>query len=270
MWNGILYIYFDMNKLLKSERINPYVKDIYFIENSDKKAFTQLPFYADGFPGIVFSESQEPFSLQPKNKIVSNFYLYGQTIDPISLDVNGSFKLIVFKLYPFAVRLLLGVNPKELNDDCFDLLQIKSIDTNKTVNNLESETDINKKVQIMSDYLLRLVEVASKNSDSRIKLATNLIINSKGMLSIKSIREQLFITERTFERHFTREIGITPKQFSKIIQFSTSRNQITDDDYYNLTEISYDIGFSDQSHFIRTFKKYTGKTPSEYQKQLST
>ena len=72
MWNGILYIYFDMNKLLKSERINPYVKDIYFIENSDKKAFTQLPFYADGFPGIVFSESQEPFSLQPKNKIVSN------------------------------------------------------------------------------------------------------------------------------------------------------------------------------------------------------
>ncbi|WP_350289116.1 AraC family transcriptional regulator [uncultured Croceitalea sp.] len=26
--------------------------------------------------------------------------------------------------------------------------------------------------------------------------------------------------------------------------------------------------FSDQSHFTRTFKKFTGKTPKEYQNQL--
>ena len=259
-----------MKILEKNNSIEPYVKDIYFIENNDENAFIQLPFYADGFPGIVYSKSKNTFHLQPRNKIVSNFYLYGQTIDPISLDVNGSFKLIVFKLYPFAVRLLLGINPKQLNDDCFDLHNIESINTAETVHTLNQEIDIDISVQIMSDYLLTLVEFASRNSDSRIKLATNLIINSKGLLSIKDVREQLFITERTFERHFFKEIGVTPKQFSKIIQFSTSRNQIKEDDYYNLTEISYDNGFSDQSHFIRTFKKFTGKTPKAYQKQLST
>ena len=37
---------------------------------------------------------------------------------------------------------------------------------------------------------------------------------------------------------------------------------------YSLTEIAYLTGFSDQSHFTRIFKKYTGKNPSAYKKML--
>lgn len=35
---------------------------------------------------------------------------------------------------------------------------------------------------------------------------------------------------------------------------------------YSLAEIAYLTGFSDQSHFNRTFKKFTGENPSEYRK----
>lgn len=35
---------------------------------------------------------------------------------------------------------------------------------------------------------------------------------------------------------------------------------------YNLTEIAYMTGFSDQSHFTRIFKLHTGKNPSSYRK----
>ena len=73
-----------MRILEKNKSLDPYVKDIYFIENSDKDIFTRLPFYADGFPGIIYSISENAFTLQPKNKTLSNFYLYGQTIDPVS------------------------------------------------------------------------------------------------------------------------------------------------------------------------------------------
>jgi AraC-like DNA-binding protein len=37
---------------------------------------------------------------------------------------------------------------------------------------------------------------------------------------------------------------------------------------HSLTEIAYLTGFSDQSHFTRIFKKYTGKSPSAYKKTL--
>lgn len=35
---------------------------------------------------------------------------------------------------------------------------------------------------------------------------------------------------------------------------------------YSLTDIGYLTGFSDQSHFNRTFKKQTGQNPSAYRK----
>lgn len=37
---------------------------------------------------------------------------------------------------------------------------------------------------------------------------------------------------------------------------------------HSLAEIAYLTGFSDQSHFNRIFKKFTGKNPSEYRKKL--
>ncbi|MEO6132676.1 MAG: hypothetical protein ABIQ02_12570 [Saprospiraceae bacterium] len=45
------------------------------------------------------------------------------------------------------------------------------------------------------------------------------------MKTIKELRDKLNISERTFERRFLAQVGVTPKQFSKIIQF---QNSLTD------------------------------------------
>ena len=124
-------------------------------------------------------------------------------------------------------------------------------------------------VEILADYFNALLKNASVNLDHSIQLATNLILKSGGILPIKEVRSRLYVAERTFERQFKKEIGVTPKQFAKIIQFSSSLNQITDEAYVRLTEVSYNNGYADQSHFIRTFKRYTGQTPKEFQKQIS-
>jgi len=250
-----------MAKIERDNRITPFIKEIYLLESSNN-CDHKLPFYADGYPGIMYSETQVAIKLLPINKLLPNYFLYGQTIEPIELEIQGAYKLIVFQLYPFATRLLLGINPKEINDACYDLMQIKDIQTDKTISCLIKE-NTKKQIEIISDYILELVKKSSSNLDNSIKLAISTIIDSKGKIQIRQLREQLFITERTFERRFRKEIGVTPKQFAKIIQFSFSLNQIQESDYNELTDIAYDNGFADQSHFIRSFKKYTGETPRE-------
>jgi AraC-like DNA-binding protein len=172
-------------------------------------------------------------------------------------------------MYPFAVRILLGVDPKKLNDDCFDLKLVENIDTLGTIKKLRQTEDENVIVELLAVYFNELLQNASTNPDYRIKLAINLILNSNGTISIKELRDKLCVTERTLERHFLKEIGITAKQFAKVIQFSSSMKQITDADYLNLSEIGYDNRFADQSHFIRSFKRFTGKTPKEFQQEIS-
>jgi len=257
-----------MKQLPVHKSLEPFAKDIFLLESNEINTEHKFPFYADGYPGIIYSKSTNPFYLKPRNKKLSDFYLYGQTIEPISLDTKGAFQLVGIRLFPFAVRILLGIDPKLLNDDCFDLMLVENVDTQRTLEKLRQTEDGSDIVEILADYFNELLQNASINPDYRIKLATNLILKTNGTISIKEVRDRLYVAERTLERHFLEEIGVTPKQFAKIIQFSSSMKQITETDYYNLTEIGYDSGFADQSHFIRSFKRYTGKTPKEFQQQI--
>lgn len=89
-------------------------------------------------------------------------------------------------------------------------------------------------------------------------------------------------TEITSLQFLSDELGVHPVYLSRAIPkyFSTTLgNYIRQQkvkkamvyllgSQYSLTEITYLCGFSDQSHFTRTFKSYLGMTPSAYRSKL--
>jgi AraC-like DNA-binding protein len=85
-------------------------------------------------------------------------------------------------------------------------------------------------------------------------------------LSLKEISKGLEINPSYLSREFSKYFGnqsfgeyIRKQRIEKAIELIETQN-------YSLTEISYLTGFSDQSHFTRIFKKYTGRNPSVYRK----
>lgn len=249
-----------------TRNLNSYVKDIFTFESDEDDKNTILPFYADGLPGIVFQKSDKGVFLSPKNKYLSDFFLYGQTIHPIELSIKGAFRLIAFQLYPLAVKALIGIDPKRLNDDCFDLNLLARGSVGRIVEDLQNSKSFIAQQEIISAFLSSLILTSTVLPDQRVQHAISLILNSKGKISVKSLREDLHLTERTLERQFAEQVGVSPKQFIKIVQFNTSLNQLSESDYAKLSDIAYENQYADQSHFIRMFKKFTGKTPSEFQK----
>ncbi|QRQ62090.1 AraC family transcriptional regulator [Sphingobacterium multivorum] len=65
---------------------------------------------------------------------------------------------------------------------------------------------------------------------------------------------------------FSRKLG-SAKQFAKMVQFQAAFKQLNSKDFRKITEIVYENGFSDQSHFIRVFKTFTGTTPASFNKK---
>jgi AraC-like DNA-binding protein len=68
---------------------------------------------------------------------------------------------------------------------------------------------------------------------------------------------------RDFPRYFRMTMGdyIRKIKIDKATVFLSDRKK-------SITEIAYDCGFSDQSHFIRCFKQATGITPNKYRKEI--
>lgn len=245
-----------------------FVKSILVFENTDASKKTVLPFYADGYPGLLYHRTPNGMHVLPQGKKMPELFLYGQTIHPIELQIEGNYRFIVFQLYPFVLKSFFGLSPIDLNDDCFDLSKPKHLNGEQLLQQLEQSENVNDWQNQLTAFLTALAEKGKEKNDPRIQQAIGLIIEQEGRGSIKAVRDALNITERTFERLFLSQTGVSPKQFSRIIQFQHSLDDITKNEYALLTDIVYKNGYADQSHFIRVFKSFTGKTPTQFKAEL--
>lgn len=244
-----------------------FVKNIWVFESADKHLKTNLPFFADGYPGLMFQQTDNGLKVNPHKKVMPVLFLYGQTINPIELEIDGAYQLIVFQLYPFVLKSLFNISPHTINDDCYDLQQLKEVNIDTVTKKLLLETEIDKKVEGITLLLYELFQSKRQHFDLTIKQVIERIITTKGQEHIRLIAEKIKINARTLERRFFSETGLSPKQFAKIIQFQSSLEQITVKDYAKLTDVVYENGFTDQSHFIKVFKSFTGKTPKTFSKK---
>lgn len=89
-------------------------------------------------------------------------------------------------------------------------------------------------------------------------------------LSINDLAEKLNINVRTISQVINDELGL--RFFDYInkykVQAAESLLKNPSDPKMTILEIMYEIGFSSKSSFNTAFKKFTGKTPSEYKKHL--
>ena len=235
-------------------------------ESLDEYAIS-LPFYADGYPGLLFQRSQDDFFINPHNKKMPAIFLYGQTIKPITIDVTGPFQIIVFQFYPFALRTFWDIHLESINDSCYLLDNPLDTAMQRLVTALSSSSNCTDSIQLLTHFLLSLFDSKKNELDFSIRQAILYIIENKGQVVIREIAKSEQLNIRTFERRFLKETGIPAKQFARIVQFQTSLKQLYTKDFQKLSDVVYENGFSDQSHFIRVFKAFTGSTPTSFNKK---
>ncbi|MBC7887986.1 MAG: AraC family transcriptional regulator [Ferruginibacter sp.] len=257
----------DFKSIIPDKSISLFVKNILVFEEQDAKQKTILPFFADGYPGLIFQETVNGLLINPHNKLMPAMFLYGQTLAPIELVMSGAYKLIIFQLYPFVLKSFFYVSPKDLNDNCYNLDQLNNNIGIDTIKKLSRARNFTERTEIITIFLHSIFQEKQQELDFTISKAIQKIINKKGQLIIGDLYDELHLTERTFERRFLNTVGVTAKQFSKIIQFQQSLEQLTLKDFTKLSDIVYANGFADQSHFIKVFKAFTGKTPLAFKSQ---
>lgn len=83
---------------------------------------------------------------------------------------------------------------------------------------------------------------------------------------VTELTEQYKISERQFQRRFKNQVGITHKKFQRIIRFEKALDILTQSNYGQLTQVAYETGYVDQSHFIKDFTEFSGMSPYDFVK----
>lgn len=87
-------------------------------------------------------------------------------------------------------------------------------------------------------------------------------------LSVKDISNQVFLSTSYVCTFFKNETGQTLNQYLTEYRMEKAK-QLLANPLYKITDISSKVGYSDGNYFGKSFKKYTGLSPSEYREKLS-
>jgi AraC-like DNA-binding protein len=228
------------------------------------RTFRTIP---DGCPGLIFQQPADGGLQYDNHDKLPDIFLYGQATKPRILHSSGNFGTIGVFFYPNAVKSIFGLNSHEITDDCIDLAAFSS---KQGVSLYAQVTDARfraEQIEILSSYLFSCILANKAATDPGMQHAVSQIVQSRGSVSLKLLQEQLFLTERSFERKFKQWVGISPKLFARICRFQSSLHQLRQNDFSKLSDIAYEHDYADHSHYIRAFKEFAGASPNQYQKK---
>lgn len=119
--------------------------------------------------------------------------------------------------------------------------------------------------RILMENALFLALCAANRKDLRpIQHAINLIDSRYGDIKVRDIATSCNLSERQLERLFLEQVGITPKLYARIRRFRSVLNVFADpasDEKPRLAELAAEYGYTDQSHLIRDFARFSHPLP---------
>lgn len=119
---------------------------------------------------------------------------------------------------------------------------------------------------LIEDLLISLKSqitgIISEFDDMSEHLAKIIIEYSENPMSIDDMSKQISVSPYHMIRTFKNKLGLSPHQFQ--LQARLRKAKVLLDRGMNVVDIAMQLGFCDQSHFDKCFKKFNGITPNEY------
>jgi AraC-like DNA-binding protein len=253
-------------KIQPPENLKNYVR--FFWSLDDKRPIPNKIFkiMADGCPGLFFYQTEKSVIFQNNEKLLPAVFIYGQATKHAELNLTGTPNILGACFYPNALKSIFGLDADELTDSCTDLDCISQTQGFYLSEKLLEEFSPEHQIEIISDYLNSQIQKTNPFPDYAVQSAISQIIESNGILSLRKLQKDLGLSERSLERKFKQNVGISPKLFSRIRQFQMSLEKLRKGENLKLSDIAYENEYADQSHFIRAFREFAGYSPNQYKR----
>lgn len=111
------------------------------------------------------------------------------------------------------------------------------------------------------------VEIEPQDSQRMNVIYAFVRENYKESIPLSVIAEKVSMTEPAFCRYFKKITGKTFTQFVNECRMVQAIKLLSEQSI-SITQVCFESGFNNFSHFNSQFKKFTGKNPSEYRNEL--
>jgi AraC-like DNA-binding protein len=113
-------------------------------------------------------------------------------------------------------------------------------------------------LQVLDEMLCE--QASARARRSHVRQALSLLRS----LSVRETARELGISERRLHHVFSEDVGLSPKQWSRVRRFQRAVRALHQGDEMRWAELALACGYADQSHFSRDFHSFSGIDPTTY------
>jgi len=181
-------------------------------------------------------------------------------------DVPGASQAIGVQLLPGAAQALLGMPADELagrHTRLDDLWGHSAACMREQLLAMASPAD---RMHLIQTLLLARLRPASAPAHPAI---TRALAKLKAGGSVRDTVMQSGYSHRHFIRQFSQAVGLPPKLYGRVQRFQHALGLMQRSGTLQaprLPDVALDAGYSDQPHFNREFRQFSGLTPEQYRR----
>lgn len=126
-------------------------------------------------------------------------------------------------------------------------------------------------IEYHSDHPQKLRKPSGRLSSQQLKQIVGYVHEHLGEeVSLVSLAEQMNLSAFYFARLFKNSLGLSPHQYLLQNRVERAKKLIAIADKPDLTDIGLQVGFYDQAHFTKAFKRVVGISPKGFFNQVTS
>lgn len=186
-------------------------------------------------------------------------FIMGLLNQPVVLNTRNRLEIIGIRCFPWTVFDLLGLPS---GNDAVHIFEHPIAQLQSPLNSCIQASRLDEAMALVEQYFSNAplrTAIDSTLSDAGVAMR-----EANGTIPVSQVAAAAHATVRTLERKFKQSSGYTVKDVSGLMRFEQVRNHLWLYPDSNLAVLAQELGFTDQAHLSREFKRYSGTTPAAF------
>jgi AraC-like DNA-binding protein len=126
--------------------------------------------------------------------------------------------------------------------------------------------------EAVKDALEAMLRQADPKQDERIQEVQAIvewIANDASLMTVEDVSRVSGASARALQRLFRNYVGVSPKWMIRRYRLQEAVARVEAGGVENWADLAQQLGYSDQGHFIREFRRMVGQPPAEYSRRYA-
>jgi AraC-like DNA-binding protein len=196
-----------------------------------------------------------------------NEELAGVATSKFTRVIEGKSRVFSVKFYPGGFRPFIDAPVSTLSNRVFDLSEVLGASARGLCDRALAHADHQSTIDVIENFL-RAFHPRADDSLFLVQRIAGRVIDDRTITRVEQIVDEFDIGKRTLQRVFDDYVGVSPKWIIQRFRLHEAAERIASSANVRWSAIALELGYADQAHFIRDFKKLIGKSPADYSRML--